>query len=102
MKRILTLFIIFISALTIAAQKEESAFKEISHEISKLSSQMKKGRVALFPFEALGFSDVNYGSYAADKISAALSKEGKLTLVEREKRPYPETEDNRWTKEKFN
>jgi len=85
MKRVLTICIIVFFSLAASARTEESAFKEIASEISGVTAKMKNGTVAVFPFEAVGFADSNYGIYTADKISAALSKHKDITLVEREK-----------------
>ena len=87
MKQFLAVFIICISSISASASAitEETAFKEIASEVSIVTAKLKNGRIAVFPFEAVGFSDSNYGIYAADKISAALSKLKNVTLVEREK-----------------
>jgi len=85
MKKILTICIIVFFSLAASARTEESAFKEIASEISGVTAKMKNGTIAVFPFETVGFADSNYGIYSADKISAALSKQKNITLVEREK-----------------
>ncbi len=85
MKKIFTAAIILLCSFSAAAETEDAVFNKISKEISGLRSKLKKGTVAVIPFEAVGFTDSAYGTYAADKLSAAISRENKLTLVEREK-----------------
>jgi len=85
MKKISALMIIVFLATAVYAKNEDIVFNEIASKISGLKGKMKTGTVAVFPFETHGFSDSTYGVYTADKISAAISETGKLTLVEREK-----------------
>jgi len=85
MKKLTALIIIFLSVTAIQARDEDDVFRDIAVKVSALKNKMKNGTIAVFQFETHGFSDPAYGIYVADKISAALSKEGKLILVEREK-----------------
>ncbi len=85
MKKFSVLIIIIFLTSAVHAKKEDAVFNEIALKISGFKSGMKNGTVAVFPFETHGFSGSTYGIYAADKISAAISAAGKLTLVEREK-----------------
>lgn len=71
--------------LSAVTKNQDAVFTEIAVRVSALKNKLKKGTVAVFPFEAHGFAEAAYGTWAADKISAALSERGKLRLVEREK-----------------
>jgi len=85
MKRFTAVLCILFFALSVSAEREESVFNEIASEVSAVRPKLKQGTVAVFPFETSGFSDPAYGMHVSDKLSAALSGLGKLTLVEREK-----------------
>lgn len=85
MKKIFAAAAVLFFAFSASAETEDAVFNKISKEISGLRSKLDKGTVAVIPFEAVGFTDSAYGTYAADKLSAAISRENKLTLVEREK-----------------
>ncbi len=85
MKRAFAVTIILIlSCLAVWAAEEEKVFEKIAFELTDGKQGLKKGTVAVIPFEAIGFSESSYGVYVADRISAALSRQGKLTLAERQ------------------
>lgn len=85
MKKFSAFLFIILFALGASAEQEERVFNEIAVSLSAVRPKLKQGTVAVFPFETTGFSDPAYGMHVSDKLSAALSAIGKLTLVEREK-----------------
>ncbi len=84
MKKIISVIILMFAATMLNAQNEDAAFREIAGKVSSFRNKMKNGTIAVFPFETHGFSDSAYGTYAADKMSAAISAAGKLKLVDRD------------------
>jgi len=86
MKKVTVILILLFSfTAALSAEKEAALFRGIASKVSDLLPKLKNGSIAVFPFEAHGFSDFAYGLYVSDKLSAAISAKNKLLLVEREK-----------------